>query len=104
MFFNATLKTMFDPSAFSSIDPNDPEPLIFRKAHLGFDHTLTLIFNKKLLRLRTKFLDLFLDSNVIYLAAQSGVEDEIIYPGHRKTINGNLRPEPLIPEDLSEEE
>lgn len=88
MFFNATLKAMFDPSTFANIDPNNPEPLIFKKAHLKFDHTLTLTFNKNLLGLKKRYVDMFVDSTVIYLGAQSGIEEDVVYPGHRKTING----------------
>lgn len=69
MFFNATLKNLFDPSVFASIDPSNPEPLIFKKAHLKYDHTLTLTFNKNLLGLKKKFIDMFIDSMVIHLGA-----------------------------------
>lgn len=61
----------------SSIDFANNEPLSLVKASIDFNHVLTLKFNKNLIRIKKEYLDKLIDESVIYLVAQSVLDEEI---------------------------
>ena len=74
---------MFDSKDMSSVDFSNNEPLSLIKASLDLNHLLILKFNKNLMRVKQNYLDELIDETIVYLAAESVLDEEIVYPGKK---------------------
>ena len=74
---------MFDQKAMSSVDFSNNEPLSLITASVDLNHLLTLKFNKNLIRIKKEYLDQLIDETIVYLVAESVLDEDISYAGKK---------------------
>ena len=58
-----------------------------------------LTFNTNLLRIKPEYVDKFIDEIIIYLGAQSAIDDEVIYDSNRHLVHINTAGEETLEMD-----